>query len=205
MIENTVNPQQRRNNRLKLLCLIGLPVITVVLSTLMFKTGIGLPSGTKNKGVLIQPPQQIADFSFTNIDGRLFDYAPDSKWSLVLPAFGECKEDCAERLFLTRQVHMLLGKNAGAVRRYYLNIGGTLSPQTQSMLNQDHPKLAVINTTREAAKNLGGGIITSYSNKAMPYFLVDPRGFVMMYYTDKNTDKELIKDLKFLITKAGGH
>ncbi|PCI43911.1 MAG: hypothetical protein COB51_10910 [Moraxellaceae bacterium] len=205
MIENTVNPQQRRKNRLKLLCLVGLPVITVVLSTLMFKTGIGLPSGTKNKGALIQPPQQIADFPFTKTDGEPFDYAPDSKWSLLLPAFGECKEDCEKRLFLTRQVHMLLGKNADAVRRYYLNIEGTLSQQTLNMLKQDHPKLTVINTTREAIESLGGGIITYYSNKAMPYFLVDPRGFVMMYYTDQNTDKELIKDLKFLITKAGGH
>ncbi|PCJ18868.1 MAG: hypothetical protein COB04_05190 [Gammaproteobacteria bacterium] len=205
MTEITIDPKQRRNNRIKLICLIALPVITVVLSTAMFKTGIGLPSGTKNKGTLIQPPQQIEDLSFTTQGGNPFDYKPGSKWSLILPSYGDCNEACEQRLFLTRQVHVLLGKNAGAVRRFYVNIGAELSTQALEQLATEHPKLKVINSTQENFKTFSDTLAIEDKMLSETFFLVDPRGFIMMYYTDQNTDKELIKDLKFLITKSGGH
>jgi len=39
--------------------------------------------------------------------------------------------------------------------------------------------------------------------EAHQFYLVDPRGYLMMYYTPEQNYKEIIRDLKFLLTQSG--
>lgn len=201
----TTTPKQRRSGRFKLACLIGIPVATVILSTLMFKTGIGVPEATKNKGTLLIPPQNILDLPLTTNRNTPFHYNNGAKWSLIIPIKGQCGQECMNRLHLTRQVHISLGKNANALRRYYLNMENQLPQKVLNLLEKEHPKLKVIHSTPTATQRIAHWIPSNDSEKLIPYLLVDPRGFIMMYYTDKNTGNELLADLKFLISKSSGH
>ena len=35
------------------------------------------------------------------------------------------------------------------------------------------------------------------------FYLVDKRGYLMMFYTEENTGKEVVADLKFLMKQVG--
>ena len=57
--EKKLDPKTVRMNKIMFFTIIALPILVVLLSTLMFKTGIGVPTETTNNGVLVRPAQQI--------------------------------------------------------------------------------------------------------------------------------------------------
>ena len=204
MTEVTSSPKKNSKSKYAILFLIGLPIITVTLSTLMFMTGVGIPTATTNKGTLVRPAKQISTLKLTDVKGELFEYRNGARWSFILPERGLCKEECEKRLYLTRQVHIALGKNANALRRIYLNMGPSLSASFLKNVQAEHPRLLIANVDESDWADFSSEFTSDISDSTA-YYLVDPAGFVMMYYTSENNYKELIKDLKALISRAGGH
>ncbi|MBL4867172.1 MAG: hypothetical protein JKY67_12450 [Pseudomonadales bacterium] len=200
----TSAPGENSKSKAAIFFLIGLPVITVTLSTLMYLTGMGIPTSTTNKGTLIRPAKQIDTLKLSDVNGATFNYHQSGRWSFILPETRACDEVCDQRLYLTRQVHIAMGKNADALRRIYLNRGPSLSPEFLEYLDKEHPKLRVVNVDESEWLGFSEEFAPGESEEN-PYYLVDPSGFVMMYYAADNDYKELIKDLKALISRAGGH
>lgn len=187
--------------------MLGSLILIVLASTLLFRASvlgdIDLPKllGTKNKGTLLQPPQPIADLPLQTGGGEPFDYAALPKqWSIVLPVGRHCDERCQAMLYTTRQLHIALGKHADRVRRFLVATEYPLDTDFERLL-AEHPKLTVLVTTRPA--------FDQYFQKARlqplqdrQYFIVDPDGWAMMYYNDQQDGKEVMADLKFLLTNS---
>ena len=197
-----VDTKVRNKNRTMLYCVMLLPLLTVGASYFIYKTGIGLPEGTKNKGSLVIPPQQINELSLTTAEDSTFSYSDKTIWSFIIPQRGVCEQKCKDRLHITKQAHILLGKNARALQRFYLNLDGELNAELGSFLEKEHPKLTVLNGSEIEFTEL---LKTAYEDQRPAFFLVDPQGFIMMHYTDDHIGKDVLKDLKFLISGAGGH
>lgn len=205
----TIDTKPKKSNRHIPAIIIGSLILVIFASTLLFRAAVmgkvDLPAllGTKNNGVLISPPQPIADLPLRDSNDAAFDYASKPKlWSIIVPAGAHCDKSCEQTLYLTRQIHIALGKDADRVRRYLLVTASPLDVEFENLLKQ-HPNVEILKTNESDYSNYFSRMklrpITDHQ-----YLLVDPMGWVMMYYGPQHDYKAVIKDLKFLLSNSSG-
>ena len=193
-------PDAVRASRLKLAMMFLLPLLAVGLATLVFYTGIGIPRGTTNKGVLMQPPRQIDELRIVAADGKAWrhqDAQPD--WSLLVIGEGPCAGECRQRLYLTRQIRTALGRDAERITRYYLQLDGAPDPEFAAFIGKEHPDLQLLRGERVGVQALLGRPGDPDPVAGHPVYIVDQRGFVMMYYLPAQSGRDTIDDLRFLL------
>lgn len=194
-----VNPVR---SRYLLLLLMLIPVGVVLLATLVFYTRIGMPDGTRNKGVLITPPLQINEIGLKNTQGAAYkiEALKDQMWSFLVANPAKCNDICRKHFWEIRQTKTALGKYQNHIQRIWLVTEGLLDAETQQWLVKEHPDVVVVyaddSRWQDLLRQSPEGIA---SNGKAVFFLVDPRGFVMMYYTPEDTYKDVITDMKFLL------
>jgi cytochrome oxidase Cu insertion factor (SCO1/SenC/PrrC family) len=171
----------------------------------VFYTGIGLPSATTNQGELVQPARDIQPLVFRTASGEPFTFGqPPFKWSLLIPANGGCADQCRQTLYFTRQLHKALGRLQPSLRRYLVVEGDPLPPETVAVLAGEYPALTLLHAGADESRAMFGGIVAAEGAAAAPsYYLVDPAGYLMMYYTSAHNHKQVLADLKFLIKESG--
>lgn len=157
--------------------------------------------GTTNQGVLLNPVVAIADLGLQDGDGaawRWQDHRP--KWRMVLRGDAFCEGDCAELLYLSRQVHIRLGKYSQRFERIYVVEGDdALSPELEENIRENHPFLKVVYAEPGAMETW-----LSATNSATPkgveeLVLVDPSGVAMMVYNGQHTGNQMLEDLNHLL------
>lgn len=160
-------------------------------------------TGTQNKGTLVSPPQQIDDLNLTRA-GEEFKYSEqDRKWTLLIPGEGFCDSGCEQTLYLTRQIHTALGKEAFRLRRYYLITEGAPGADLQTLLSDEHPRLQLLESVNgQFSKLLTESELPAAGATQGVFYVVDPRGWIMMLYTPENTYKDTISDMKFLLKNS---
>ncbi len=205
-----------KNGRVVILLIAGLPVTMILAATwLWFFVAhgdldlVGLV-GTGNNGRLVETPINVSEWSFADETGAELvwsDLGP--RWKFVLPQPSTlCSEDCQERLYKTRQIHIAVGRDFNRVSRIIALPQSRLSSSNYSedfenlmtRVRTDHKGLLIARFGKQdwmvldaLAKSYGPG-----------WFLVDPAGWVMMFYDDKLSYKEVLRDLKFLLKNSGG-
>jgi len=162
--------------------------------------------GTHNNGQLITPIRDIEQYPLRRLDGSAYHYRDqEQKWSLVIVGDASCADDrCQERLWLTRQLHTALGRRAQYLRRLYLSSEWPLEDKLLDTLSSEHPQLTVLQATAPDLDALAGsGSDASASGSPAAFYLADKQGYLMMFYTDQNTGRDVIADLKFLMKQSG--
>ena len=205
-----------------LLLIAGIPVIMILASTWMWyfvvNGNLDLVGalGTANKGELVQPPRQLFEAGLRDSSNELYDASRSNSgtWTLVIPQLtAECGSDCEARLFETRQIHQLLGKEMGRVSRAVvspsrdlsltvdaLSDGRPLPPDFQSYISSEQRGLDVLHGNADAFARLFPELATAPGS----WYLMDPAGWVMMRYDASVGYKDVISDLKFLIKNSNG-
>lgn len=221
MTETEYNPQLNKN-RMVLLLIAGIPVTMILAATWLWyfvvRGDLDLVGalGTANRGTLIQPPRQLDEVILFDQSGLPFRYADMApKWALLVAgAPGECDAACEHNLYLTRQIHVALGKDFNRVRRLYISESpaGEIA-LTAPQLSDDHPVpddfdayLAREHRGLEALVTAASGVDTLFPESrsdAGTWYLVDPAGWVMMSYNADTSYKDVISDLKFLLKNSG--
>lgn len=176
--------------------IVGIPIVVIALSTMMFFSGWGVPQSTANKGQLISPPRLLSDY------GIAFQRPPSPVnkpvWTLLQIAPQGCDAACEETLVYARQMRTSLGRRTpGLARLLWV-------PQPEAFsatIIDEHEALTVAalptGQQREA-------LFADMPDRARhQFYLIDPRGFLMMYYTPDQSYKDIIHDLKFLLTQSG--
>lgn len=206
-----LTPQQRRRNQIKLLILwlvpVGLMAIAGICYYLVF-TG-QLTIGSKNNGDLLVPPPKLQETFVNAPDPQLRDVW-EGKWSIVLRVIGHCDERCKEALFLSRQLHIRLDKDADRVQRILLIEKSSYSDQLAETIAQEHSLLKVIplgagasginqldQTLQQnvaATKTMVEGEIPQ-----LAFFLVDQAGYAMMTYHHGHEGNAILQDIKHLL------
>lgn len=186
--------------QLKLWAIILVAATPVILASVMYFGKFGIPQGSTNKGTLVLPPisSEQADVkrpddatdAFTQIDGK-------QKWLMLIVGDGTCDKRCIEGLYLTRQVNIALGKEAGRVTRLLLT--DEPNPELVSAL-QEHPKLLSSDYDAKQRENLET-VLAEYEVQLKPYdiLIMDPLGNIMMHYSDNHSGKDILEDLKRLL------
>jgi cytochrome oxidase Cu insertion factor (SCO1/SenC/PrrC family) len=163
--------------------------------------------GAASHGTLMSPPVQISELALSDASGEPLDYSqPEPRWSYLVLGGAKCDGLCERTLYVTGQTHKLLGKKYNRVQRFYVSTEAELNPELQQLIEEQHEKLRVAYGDSDViSKALGGQGLDPLSDQV--FFMVDPRGWVMMYYTLSGTSqqalgdlsKDMIKDVKRLM------
>ncbi|WP_111641520.1 SCO family protein [Marinimicrobium alkaliphilum] len=181
-------------------------VVTLPLAAAWFVyyTGIGMPTTQVNRGDLVSPPQLIDQLEPRELgtDGA-WEIGTEERrrWRYVIPGYATCDQLCQDTLYLTRQVHIRLGKDAYRVERIYLLLDDHIDPALVDWLETEHPGLRVMRTEPQALAELLDrtnlrGVDPVASGE---YFLMDQIGYLMMRYTPAHTGNELLDDVKRML------
>lgn len=178
---------QQTSSRRKLLLIAAIAFVPLFTAYgLFFFVPEWKPEGTKNYGVLIQPPLEATELETAK-----------RQWSLLVISGSNCDALCTERLYLTRQIHTALGKDADRlVRRWVRTV--PVEPATWDRLKVEHPDLEPwISATLETT-------LSNYASTELPgmgafVFVADPLGNIMMAYPESEVGKPLLEDLRLLL------
>lgn len=198
----TLPPANPARARWMLLLLMLIPIGVVLLATFVFYTRIGLPEGTRNKGLLISPPLQINDVGLRGVQGDnfLIDGVKDQRWFFLVVHPSACDDVCRQQFWEIRQTRIALGKYTDHIQRVWLVTDGQIDDVTAQWLKNEHPDIVLSYASSERWQQLlQQSPAGSTSTGKARFYLVDPRGFVMMYYTPEQTYKDVITDMKFLL------
>jgi len=212
---------QMSRNRMVLLSIAGIPVTVILVATWLWyfveRGDLDLVGmlGTANRGTLVRPPRQLDDKGLLDASGLKFTYAElEPRWAMLVPGSGtRCDEVCEKSLYLTRQIHVALGKDFNRLRRLYLSETGAGEVEwAVSGLSDQRPAPAsfadyLANDHRglEALTIEPGGyaeLFNEHMTDASTWYLVDPRGWIMMSYNNETPYKDVIADLKFLLKNS---
>ncbi len=214
--------EQVQSNRLVVLTIIGLPVTMILAATWLWwfvvRGELDLVGvlGTANNGTLVQPPRQLADYGLRDEDGYEFVRGErEPKWTLLVPAAGSaCDSDCEHSLYMSRQIHVAIGKEFNRIDRYLvaeaapgelgldvpaLSDGRPAPDSFADYLESEHRGLEALHLAPAEMAQLFG----EYGVDPSTWYLVDPGGWVMMSYNAKVHYKDVIADLKFLLKNSG--
>ena len=202
-------PQKSSNGKLILAAMLLLPIVVILASTLLFKaaeTG-SVSLGTVNRGMLIDPPVNIEEVNPVLSNGEPLKFnLPESKWVFLSVGGADCLGDCETMVYLTRQTHTALGKKTPRVERIYLSSEGPLSEKLAAHIAAEHERLRTGTVDAAAFENL----MSQVEGDALSprrFYLVDPRGWIMMRYDAESMDddsinalgKDVLKDMKRLL------
>ena len=200
--------EQNRKNRRVILGIFGIPALVLILSTGLYflVSSKTVDLGTANNGELVVPPLQFTELPLANFDGEAFDYTqPEPKWAFVVFGDQYCQGDCERMLYLARQSIVALAKKMHRVRLIYVTNNG-IDDVLQQRFKTEYMGIDVISLNDNDVKQLFSPVkIDPF--KANTFYVVDPRGWLMMHYEAENTEqdtlntlgKAVVRDMKRLI------
>ncbi|MDN3638031.1 hypothetical protein QWY82_04320 [Simiduia curdlanivorans] len=178
----------------------GVILVPMVVAYVIYETGLGIPTNTINKGVLLNPPVQIDSLELRDRDNQPMTMAQQpQKWRLLVPAMSACDDACVEALYITRQVHTRLNEKYTRVERVFLV--ADLDSATEQLIATEHANIQVVKVDPSAWAALLAQ--TNYAQGR--YLMMDPDGFLMMYYQDQHTGNDLLADLKRMLKFSREH
>ena len=199
----------KKSNRMVLLLIAGLPVTMILMATWLWvyvvdgDIDIVQIMGTANRGELLDPPQPLQDLQLQLASGEA--YTPESElepaWKILIVGGSVCATECEQALHYTRQIHTAMGKYQNRIERLYLLPDAIKAERRAAELSEEHPKLKVLYNAGPEQLELG---VVRPDGVLPAYYLVDPRGWVMMYYRSSTDGKDVMADLKFLLKNSGG-
>lgn len=174
----------RRRGRIQLLLILMVVIGPMLLATAMYKFSFWVPEGRSYHGTLIGNGQTLADLGVQ-------DAAPGETWQLLVTAPAGCQQDCQQMVFVARQIHIGLGRDAGRAS-HALAVTG-VSAEYAEKLSQEYPRLKRYgldpSTYTKATENLGGAQL----------WIVDPHGNLVLRYDGTTKGKKILNDLRHLL------
>ncbi len=219
-------PKPEGQSRLILLLIAGTPVVIILAASWLWvfvaegKLDLIGTVGTSNNGTLITPPRNLAGVVLADDMGAQRRWSDlDRRWMMVVVSKGErCDRQCERRLYVTRQLHIALGKGFNRVKRVFISdhaIGDltVAVPREDQLgwsalltgdrlidyLTVSHQGLVPLSVSPEVLDAQFPELATSTTQ----WFLVDPAGWIMMRFDDTLSYKAVIKDLTFLLKHSG--
>ncbi len=185
-----------------LLLIAGLPVTMILASTWLWFFVMGgeldlvAAIGTANRGTLVEPPRSLQELGIQAPTGDA------SQWTILIPARGDCVQECEQVLYYTRQIRTAMGKYTNRINRQYLSFSKDEVNTLRQRFNEEHPKLEFLYTSPSQWQALMGDC--ERAGLLPGYYLVDPQGWIMMSYSAEADGKDVMGDLKFLLKNNNG-
>ena len=199
-VEAALEDENRtRSGRLRLLLILLICAAPIVASYLTYYWI--RPQGTKSFGELIEPQRDMVALAATNLQGQAVDVNQlRGQWLFLVVGEGACKLDCETLLYVQRQLHKALGKEADKVERvWFVTDQAAVSQKLVDALN-GATILRVDPTALSKWLEPAAG-----KNLSDHFYLVDPMGHWMMRFPphpDAADAAKIKRDLERLLRAA---
>lgn len=179
----------RRGSRLQL-ALVALVFLLPLLaaSWLYYSDSAVRPTGRTNHGTLLEPIVNVVE----ELDDNPLSDATAGRWALVYLLQGRCDASCGDALFKQRQTRLMLGNDMHRLVRVLLH--GPEAPDTL-FLEQEHAGLIAL---YDAAAHHLLRAARPRAAAAEGYYLLDPLGNLVMYFSPDIEPRELVDDVEHL-------
>jgi cytochrome oxidase Cu insertion factor (SCO1/SenC/PrrC family) len=172
--------------------LVLLLIVVMFFSSFFIAWGLRLsgwtPAGSKNLGTLIQPPKDLSQANFLYADGKPYEWETEKHiWRVVIVPSADCTAACAKMTDTLFRVWETQGRQADRVDVLWF---GEL-PKNAHVFR----KLFVMRTSPK----LQEALTQNTSADAIPVYLIDPNGFLVMQYRPGFDPSDLRKDLARLL------
>ena len=179
-----VSPSQRRRGRWQLILLLAVVIGPMVLASAMYQWRFWVPEGRSYHGELLGNGQTLADLGV--VAGE------QARWQLLVTAPQGCEADCQQLVFLARQIH--IGLNRDASRAAHA-LASALPPSADydAQLRREYPQLGRFQLQLQAYQRLveqGAGA---------QLWIVDPHGNLVLRYDTGSKGKAILDDLRHLL------
>jgi hypothetical protein len=196
-----VDDRRRFTGRWKMAALMLVCAAPVIASYLAFY--VVRPEGRKNYGELIQPARALPEMKARLLDGTAVPLpALQGQWLLVSVGGGACDEACQKRIYWTRQLREVMGRDKDRIERVWLvaddaPIDAKLSPQVHAPLN-DAQALRVPRAVLEQWLPAAAG------QKIEDHlYVVDPYGNLMLRWPSDMDAAKAKRDIHNLLRASG--
>ena len=181
---------QRRPGRLQFIVVAAAFLGPLLIAAwLYFQGGSFAPTGRTNYGALLEPIINLDDA----LPGSAIHAHHAASWLLLYAREEPCDGRCREALHTLRQSRLILGKDMDRLTRVFLH--GDTQPDTV-FLAEKHRGLI---TLKDASLN---GLLNDQRPAELPaggYFLIDPRGNLVMYFRPDLDPSDMVDDIKRLL------
>ena len=183
-----MSDSQRTKGRLQFLLIAILFFGPLLFAAWMYYSGGALqPESRANHGALLEPIVSLVDA----VPGsRLHE---SRSWRLLYANDGECGEVCRRALYTMRQSRLMLGKEMDRVERVFLH--GEQAPDTL-LGAEEHRGLVSLQDTALHA------VLDDRKPESLPaggYYLIDPHGNLVLYFSPDIEPRDMVDDIKRLL------
>ena len=193
--------RRRFTGRWKMAALMLVCAAPVIASYLAFY--VVRPEGRKNYGDLIQPARALPEVKAQLLDGMAVPLpALQGQWLLVSVGGGACDEACQKRIYWTRQLREVMGRDKDRIERVWLvaddaPVEAKLTAQVHAPLN-DAQALRVPRTVLEQWLPAAAG------QKIEDHlYVVDPYGNLMLRWPVDMDAAKAKRDIHNLLRASG--
>jgi hypothetical protein len=173
----------RRRGRWQLLLLLAVAVGPMLLASSMYHWRFWVPDGRNYHGELIGNGQGRADLGVI---------ADENRWQLLVTAPQGCAESCQSLVYLARQIHIGLGREASRAS-HALASGMALDADYIERLEREYPQLQRYPLDMPAYRGVAG------EAEDARLWIVDPHGNLVLRYDAKANGKHILNDLRHLL------
>ncbi len=164
-------PPSGHGKLLAMLLACSLPVLLAIFVFFIIK-----PTGQAKFGELIHPARPMPVVSLVNAQGQSVELSQlKGQWLLVNVGAGACTAECAQHLFIQRQLREMLNKDKDRVDRVWLVTDESdINPQVQPLLAET----AVLRISEPVLKAWLGEMPLDQATQQL--FVIDPQGHAML-------------------------
>jgi hypothetical protein len=175
----TALPPSGHGKLLAMFLACSLPVLLAMFVFFVIK-----PTGQANFGELIHPARPMPDVMLTDAQAQRIALAElKGQWLLVNVGSGACAADCAQHLFIQRQLREMLNKDKDRVDRVWLVADDApINPEVQPLLADT--------TVLRASPGVLDAWLGASDDATMQLVVVDPQGHAMLRMPADMTGKQ---------------
>ena len=167
----TALPPSGHGKLLAMLLACSLPVLLAIFVFFVIK-----PTGQANFGELIHPARPMPAVSLVNAQGQSVELSQlKGQWLLVNVGSTNCAAECAQHLFIQRQLREMLNKDKDRVDRVWLVTDeSAINPEVQPLLADT----TIFRITEPVLKAWLGDMPLDQATQSL--FVIDPQGHAML-------------------------
>lgn len=185
----TPAPQKISQTRSRLILLLIVAMFLSSFGVAAFLRFTGwTPPQSKNFGTLLQPPVDLSPLSLVQADGKPYPWQPEKNlWRLVVVPAAGCAQACVTRLDQLHRLWLTQGRKADRIDVLWFGEVPESGVRFRRLLPM-RPDASLAAALPQAA-----------TPDAVPVYLVDPSGFLVLHYAPDVGPADMKKDLSKLV------
>lgn len=174
--------KRRRRGRVQVVLILLVVLGPMLLATSMYRLTFWVPQGRTYHGEMLGNGVTRADFGIA---------AAERRWQLLVSAPQGCAEDCRRLVYLARQIHIGLGRDASRAS-HALASAEPLPAAYSAQLQREYPQLQRYPLDLQRYRQ-------RIQAPAAQLWIVDPHGNLVLRYDATAKGKQVLDDLRHLL------